>query len=105
MSIHAHLAEALIIVVELDYITQKHDCCSLAEFDPIECPACGACGHCSVRHQDLPVGRGCCDVETCDCFHLVTGDDCFECNGTGTLTDNQDRDHMCGKCDGEGVVA
>jgi hypothetical protein len=97
--------EAVASVISAIYEDGLHDCCGLDEFDPDDCPNCLKCGHCSVRHQDLPVGRGVCDAPGCECFHLTTGDDCEECSGTGTLTDPQDRDYECRFCRGEGVIA
>lgn len=93
------------VQVETDYITQLHDCCGLDEFVPDDCPPCTSCGHCTARHQDLPVGRGVCDAPTCECFHLSTGDDCETCSGTGTVADSGDRECSCPKCDGHGVTA
>jgi len=92
-------------VIEAIYVGGKHDCCDLDEFDPDECPDCLGCGHCSTRHQDLPVGRGVCDVPGCECFHLTTGDDCDTCSGTGTVADNNDREYECPKCGGHGVTS
>lgn len=101
-------AEAVASVIEAMYEAGQHDCCDLDEFDPDECPDCLVCGHCSERHQELPgpsAGRGVCDVPTCQCFHLATGDDCELCSGTGTVCDNQDNEYECLKCGGQGVVA
>lgn len=96
---------AVLAVIEAIYESGMHDCCDLDEFNPDDCPDCLKCGHCSVRHQDLPVGRGVCDVPTCQCFHLTTGDDCETCSGTGTVADNCDREYECPKCGGSGVAA
>jgi DNA-directed RNA polymerase subunit RPC12/RpoP len=91
--------------VQVAYVTELHDCCDLDEFVPDESPPCLKCNHCSARHQDLPIGRGVCDVPTCECFHYSSGDDCEDCSGTGTLTDPSDLDYACPYCGGEGVTA
>jgi hypothetical protein len=102
---HLHPKPSTLVSVQVEstYITEKHDCTGLDEFDPELCPPCLGCNHCSERHQDLPIGRGVCDVPGCQCFHLSTGDDCVDCSGTGTVTDNYDRDFECGGCAGTGV--
>lgn len=93
------------VQVEMTYITERHDCCDLDEFEPEDCPPCLGCNHCSARHQDLPIGRGVCDEPTCECFRYSSGDDCEDCSGTGTLTDPSDLDYVCPYCSGEGVIA
>lgn len=93
------------VLTEHIYLDGKHDCCSLEEFDPEDCPPCEKCGHCAARHQDLPVGRGVCDAETCECFHFTSIDDCERCSGTGTVADSNDNEYACIKCDGHGVVS
>ena len=101
-------AEAVRSVIGAIYEDGQHDCCGLDEFDPDDCPNCLVCGHCSIRHQEMAgpsVGRGCCDVAGCECFHLATGDDCETCSGTGTVADLNDSEFPCPKCGGEGVVA
>lgn len=101
-------AEAVASVIAAIYEDGQHDCCGLDEFEPDDCPNCLVCGHCSVRHQEIPgasAGRGCCDAPGCECFHLATGDDCDWCSGTGTVADPNDNEYICPKCDGEGVVA
>jgi hypothetical protein len=91
--------------VQVAYVTELHDCCDLDEFEPDDCPPCLGCNHCSARHQDLPIGRGVCDVPTCECFSYSSGDDCSWCSGTGTVADNNDNEYACIKCDGHGVTA
>lgn len=103
--LHPKPSDLVSVQVETDYITQQHDCTSLAEFDPEYCPPCLGCGHCSTRHQDLPIGRGVCDAPTCQCFHLTLDGDCELCSGTGTVADNQDNEYECLRCGGHGVVA
>jgi hypothetical protein len=108
MTIHAlpiKPADLPSIQVESTYIVEKHDCTSLAEFDPELCPPCLGCNHCSERHQDLPIGRGVCDAPGCECFHLVLEGDCEVCSGTGTVADSNDREYECPRCGGHGVVA
>ena len=99
-----HPSTLVSVQVETDYITQKHDCCSLEEFDPELCPPCLVCGHCSARHQDLPIGRGVCDEPTCSCFHLATDGDCELSSGAGTVADNDDNEYECIRCAGHGVT-
>lgn len=107
MSIHAlpKPSDLVPVQVESDYITQKHDCTSLEEYDPELCPPCLVCNHCSERHQDLPVGRGVCDATGCECFHLALDGDCELCSGTGTVCDSNDNEYECIRCGGHGVVA
>lgn len=93
------------VQVETDYITEKHDCVSLDEFNPIDCPPCLGCNHCSARHQDLPIGRGVCDAAGCECFHYSSGDDCETCSGTGTVSDSSDNEYECIHCGGHGVTS
>ena len=102
---HLKPADLPSVQVETDYITQKHDCTGLDEFDPELCPPCLGCNHCAERHQDLPVGRGVCDVETCECFHYTVDGDCDLCSGTGTVADSLDREYECPRCGGHGVIA
>lgn len=106
IDLHRTSADAVAQVLHVLYVTELHDCCDEDEYTPEECPPCSVCGHCSRRHQELfPVGRGCCSVPTCECFHLAISDDCILCSATGTVADSDDREYECPQCGGEGVVA
>jgi hypothetical protein len=123
------------VQVETDYVTQKHECTSLAEFVPDECVPCAGCGHAECRHdpgpaqfsekpagltaEQLQVWRYAearwviaamqsspCDVDGCECTRMKSGDECLDCNGEGCHEDERTgRTYTCTTCRGNQVIA
>lgn len=123
------------VQVESDYVTQKHECTDLDEFDPAECVPCIGCGHAECRHDPGPVAMpdfadglageelkaaqyaeahwflaalksSPCDVAGCECDRMRSGDECTACNGQGFHeNDRTGQTFTCGKCRGNQVTA
>jgi hypothetical protein len=122
-------------MAEVDYITQKHECTDLEDFDPDECVPCTDCNHAECRHRvtDLPkpidttgmtpaqivdarrvealslhaaITATPCEINGCPCTRMKCGDECLTCSGEGNVEDeNTGRTYTCGACGGYGVVA
>lgn len=135
MTVHAFPVRTAPSQADTDYITQKHECIGLDEFDPIECVPCTDCGHADCRHRlgDMPkpidttgmtpaqkadalrveaqvlhaaITATPCEVTGCDCTRMKCGDECTACSGDGNVEDERTgRTYTCGACGGYGVVA
>lgn len=73
--------------------------------NPSDCIDCDRCGHTTCQHHDT--GTGDCDQPGCECPSQVTLQDCWRCNGTGSLSGDPDQgrpdEYACDRCNGTGV--
>jgi Zn ribbon nucleic-acid-binding protein len=138
MTVHAFPvkpADLQSVQAETDYITQRHECTGLDEFDPVECVPCVGCGHADCRHRTLDMPKPIdttgmtpaqktyalrveadalhaaltatpCEVGGCDCSRMKAGDECTVCSGDGCVEDPRtERTYTCVRCRGYGVIS
>lgn len=138
MSIHVlpiMPADLQSVQAETDYITQRHECTDLADFDPADCVPCTGCGHADCRHRTLDFPKPIdttgmtpaqvvearkvealtlhaaltatpCEIDGCDCTRMKAGDECPTCSGDGCIEDERTGNtYTCVPCRGYGVVA